>query len=1039
MTTAAKCGINITLQSILSAPQRSAVRRISALLLLPLFAMPAFFLKQEVPIPAPAILDITGVNAASAPDVTITVQVTDIVGQNVRGLDVKDFQLGGALSSMAEIVRVESTEDNLPFAVVLVIDTSSSMSGTPLQRTQAAAKAFINALGPEDPVAIVSFSSDASVLREFTTDKADLLGAIDGLVPFGQTALYDGAVTGIELAAKAPYPRRAVILLSDGAEYGGASLSRRENAAELSPVRGVPVYTIGLGFGLDRTYLQNLSEVSSARFYESPTPEQLTTIYNELATLFRTQYVLTLNFRGALDGRIYPFTLRAVTEAGQSGVDAATLRAPIPTPVVSVSPEPTAPLAAPVTFTATVRGDQEIVQVDFSVNGTDVTDTEKPFTFDFDPFTVAPGDYTLTVRATDTDGDSGEKLVPFTVAPIASRITIDTDFSALGPITRPVTVTVNAAFQTPLQSIDYRVDGESLGVAAALPASFTLNPFDFAPGPHTVEFVVTDMSGAEASITQTAEIAALPPVITNDLSALPEGEIFDPISVRVSAEGQTPIQNMAFTANGQTTIFEGLPEVDYLIDPNDFAPGQQTVIVIVTDEAGTSAAGQIMFTVGLLTPTVTVEGIADEDVLDGVRLLTVNVSGQTSKADVTLMVDMQEVDRLQEMPYVFAIDPVTLFASPGTHLLGINVVNEFGASAQVDLRLTVAEAAYPTSTPDAAATESANALIVQATTDAVATVQSNMTAEALAATAAQATGEALATEAAVATADALATREVEATLQQEAAFAQATLDTAATARAILTATARADIAQQRLMTAEAQATLEIQATVDAQLTEIAEQTAVAQATMDVEATLNTTRVAATQIASTQSAATAQALDAQETSVALETAQAELTADAEGRVTAQAEMALVRQSTADAQAARETARAATREAVTLVAQVEATDAAQLALTTAAQPSLTPTVEPSATAEPATEQPVTEQPATEQAAAVATDLPTVEATVLQPTATVFDPTSTPGSPTDIVAEGANTPDTQIALIAVIAGTVLLLLIGILIAAARRRRRE
>ena len=214
--------------------------------------MPALFLQQNPPTPAPAVLEITGVNAASAPDVTLTVNVTDIVGQTVRGLDVEDFQLGGALQSVAEIVRVESTEDNLPFAVVLVIDTSSSMSGMPLQRTQAAAKAFVNALGPDDPIAIVTFSNDATVLREFTTDKADLLAAIDGLVPFGQTALYDGAATGIELAAEAPYPRRAVILLSDGAEYGGASLTGRENAPELSPVRGVPVYTIGLGFGLDQ-------------------------------------------------------------------------------------------------------------------------------------------------------------------------------------------------------------------------------------------------------------------------------------------------------------------------------------------------------------------------------------------------------------------------------------------------------------------------------------------------------------------------------------------------------------------------------------------------------------------------------------------------------------------------------------------------------------------------------------------------------------------------------------------------------------------
>lgn len=1027
------------------------MRRISALLLLPLFAMPALLLQQEVPTPAPAVLEITGVNAASAPDVTLTVHVTDVVGQTVRGLDVQDFQLGGALADVAEIVRVESTEDNLPFAVVLVIDTSSSMSGMPLQRTQAAAKAFVNALGPDDPVAIVTFSNDAAILREFTTDKADLLDAIDGLVPFGQTALYDGAAAGIELAAAAPYPRRAVILLSDGAEYGGASLTGRESAAELSPVRGVPVYTIGLGFGLDRTYLQELSGVSSARFYESPTPEELTAIYDELATLFRTQYVLTLQFRGDLDGRIYPFTLRAVTEAGQSNVDAATLRAPIPVPVVSVSPEPTAPLASPVTFTAAVRGDQEIAQVQFDVNGTTTADSDAPYTFDFDPFTVAPEDYTLTVRATDADGDNGETVIPFTVAPIASRVTLDTDFGTLGPITQPVTVSVSAASQTPPQSVDYRVDGESLATATALPASFTLNPFDFAPGPHTVEFVVTDSSGVEASVTQTAEIAALPPVITIDLSALPEGDVVDPVTVTVSAEGQTPIQSIAFTSNGVTTEIEGTAETEYLIDPAQFTPGQQTTIVVVTDEAGTSAAGQIMFTAGLLAPVVTIEGIADEDILDGVRTVTVGVTGQTSIADVVLLVDMQEVGRVQSAPYTFVIDPVATFSAPGTHILSINVVNEFGASDQVDFRVTVPETVFPTatptpsSTPDADATAAAEGLILQATTEAVATIEAGMTAQAQATAdtivsqAAQATSE---REAALAqaTADTVSTQEAETTAE-----AQATLDARSTAEAIMTNTARADLAQQRLMTAEAQATLEVQATVDAQLTQIAEQTAVAQTTLDVEATLNTTRVASTQAALTQAAATAQAFDAQETAVARETAQAELTADAEGRVTAQAEMALARESTADAQTTREAMQSATREAATLVAQVELTEVAQLTLTADAESRLTPTDEPSSTPEPATEAPTeesTEEP-TEEPTGASTSAPTVEptaeATELQPTATVFDTTSTPGSPTDIVAEGADAPDSQVALVAVVAGIVLLLLIAVLIAAARRRRNQ
>ena len=281
------------------------MKRLFLTLAVLVFALPiALNALQETP---NLNVEITGVNATELPTVTVTANVYDALGQPIGGLTADDFALAGELEGIAQIVSVESvSDDNLPFATVLVIDTSDSMSGAPLANAREAARTFVNSIGENDPVAILAFSNTIRVVQDFTTDRSALLSSIDALRLGGQTPLYQGAFDGIELAANSPTPRRAMILLSDGAEYGGLSRVARDEVGQQALARGVPVYTIGLGFGTDRSFLEELSGTgTNARFYESPTPEELVEIYSELAALLRSQYAITLSADLPLDGTEY--------------------------------------------------------------------------------------------------------------------------------------------------------------------------------------------------------------------------------------------------------------------------------------------------------------------------------------------------------------------------------------------------------------------------------------------------------------------------------------------------------------------------------------------------------------------------------------------------------------------------------------------------------------------------------------------------------------------------------------------------------------
>ncbi|MEL7433896.1 MAG: glycosyltransferase, partial [Chloroflexota bacterium] len=117
------------------------------------------------------------------------------------------------------------------------------------------------------PISIVSFSNAATVRADFTTDRDVLLSTVEALTPGGVTALYDAATLGMRQAASTNSPENIVVLLSDGAEYGGQSSSTRADVIELAEASDVSIITIGLGFGSDRSFLEELSTITDATYY----------------------------------------------------------------------------------------------------------------------------------------------------------------------------------------------------------------------------------------------------------------------------------------------------------------------------------------------------------------------------------------------------------------------------------------------------------------------------------------------------------------------------------------------------------------------------------------------------------------------------------------------------------------------------------------------------------------------------------------------------------------------------------------------------
>ena len=593
-------------------------------------------------------LDIIGIDSTDLNQITINTSVLDGSGQLISGLDVSNFSIGGQLAGIAQVTAVENvTDDDLAFATVLVIDTSSSMADRPLTQTQQAARQYISALGPDDPVAIVVFNTRVSLVTNFTTDRAELMRVIDGLFYGGQTALYDATSRGIELATLSPLPRRAVVILSDGGEYGDVSERTRDESIKAATVNGVPVYAVGLGWNIDHRFLEAITSETNADFYVSPTPEELGAIYDNLAFLFRTQYIVTISAQVPADGQRYDFTLEVDTDDGRHAEGEATLRAPIPIPLLSLPEDLFAEaLTENTEIRVEIRADQEIESIEIALDG-DVVSTEETYTIE--PEKEEPGEHRLDITVSDVEGDVGRLSQEFEIAALPPRVSDDFEPAPREEIVEAEVISVDAGGQTEITQVEFIVDGEVVEVDTEAPFEFNLDPFDLSPEEHVLTIRATNSAGKSTTVEQKFDVEVVPPRLeVEGIDA--DTVITDTISGSILALGQSPIVGLSLEPDVGVVTVDG-NRLDFTLDAADLPPGRNTIAVRATDAAGAETVQTIEFEVAPLPPTVELSGVAINAIVEGAQDVQVEAGGQTEITSIEVSFNGGPPESSKTMPF----------------------------------------------------------------------------------------------------------------------------------------------------------------------------------------------------------------------------------------------------------------------------------------------------------------------------------------------------------------------------------------------------
>src|SRR5205823_6822014 len=148
--------------------------------------------------------------------VQLSVGVVDKQGHSITNLSQNDFVIYED-GVKRPIVHFEPTD--APFSLVMLLDTSGS-TVTFRQQIQGAALRFLDALGPDDRVAIVDFNGKGPKLQlPFSTDRRRIAytNGITLQTGKGETPPYDVLKYSLkELAHEEPRRRKAIVVLTDG-------------------------------------------------------------------------------------------------------------------------------------------------------------------------------------------------------------------------------------------------------------------------------------------------------------------------------------------------------------------------------------------------------------------------------------------------------------------------------------------------------------------------------------------------------------------------------------------------------------------------------------------------------------------------------------------------------------------------------------------------------------------------------------------------------------------------------------------------------
>jgi VWFA-related protein len=237
-------------------------------------ARPGYFARKPPPIRP--VIEFTALDASS--------QYLDLTAAD---LEVLENGVAQKLELFQEAVE--------PVSIVLALDASGSMKKKEAE-VVSSARDFIEALRPQDKLAVALFADHPVFTHDLTVNRAVSQSALELYRANGGTALYDTLAESLRYL-KRVQGRRVVIVMTDGRDEnnpgtGPGSVSRLDDVARLVQETGAIMFGIGLGVNVDEEPLKKIADLSGGRAFFPADVSELPAQYRRVVDDLRRRYVV---------------------------------------------------------------------------------------------------------------------------------------------------------------------------------------------------------------------------------------------------------------------------------------------------------------------------------------------------------------------------------------------------------------------------------------------------------------------------------------------------------------------------------------------------------------------------------------------------------------------------------------------------------------------------------------------------------------------------------------------------------------------------
>ncbi len=240
----------------------------------------------------PAQNDDDSINVESSL-VVLNATITDANGKISFGLKESQFKVfEDGQEQKLDFFEAAKT----PFAAVVLLDTSGSMEPR-IAMARSAAINFLDGLRVDDVAAIYNFDTKVSLVQNFSNSR-DITDQIFNIKADGNTALNDAVVKAAAELSKRAEKRRAIVVLSDGAD--NKSKYSGDKALKAAIAANATIYTIDMSAidtgGKDRMQsqgaLKNFAEKSGGVFIATGGGAAMREAFKNIVEELGVQYTL---------------------------------------------------------------------------------------------------------------------------------------------------------------------------------------------------------------------------------------------------------------------------------------------------------------------------------------------------------------------------------------------------------------------------------------------------------------------------------------------------------------------------------------------------------------------------------------------------------------------------------------------------------------------------------------------------------------------------------------------------------------------------